>query len=331
MRSMLALACATGLSLSTPALANDSEAEWAVGGLVLKANGDISMDREDLFLSAEEVRVEYTYTNHARSDREVVIAFPLPALPRDDEWYDYVAVPDWDQLDFETRVEGEMVGYEVQDRALAGTRDVTGLVEEEGLPLEWYRDDGLIDRIRTLPAARREHLVKLGLLRQGNNGLEPAWRVQRHYLRVQTFPAGESVRVSHRYKPLIGGSVGGALMPGARDDPNWNALDEYKQQWCVDGHLLAGLDRRLKPSRPDHIVFYSETWLGYVLSTGANWRGPIKDFRLIVDKGSPDNLVSFCMDGVKKIGPTQFEVRKRDFEPENDLSVLILQFTEMEN
>ena len=44
----------------------------------------------------------------------------------------------------------------------------------------------------------------------------------------------------------------------------------------------------------------------------------------MVDKGEADNLVSFCGDDVKKIGQTQFEVRKSDYTPDGNLSVLIL-------
>ncbi|WP_182419623.1 DUF4424 family protein [Bartonella sp. HY038] len=39
--------------------------------------------------------------------------------------------------------------------------------------------------------------------------------------------------------------------------------------------------------------------------------GVIEDFRLIIDKGKPDALVTFCGDGVQKISPTQFEMRKK--------------------
>ena len=46
----------------------------------------------------------------------------------------------------------------------------------------------------------------------------------------------------------------------------------------------------------------------------------------MVDKGAPGSLVSFCMDGVRKISPTQFEVRKTNFEPQRDLSILIAEF-----
>jgi YARHG domain-containing protein/uncharacterized protein DUF4424 len=46
--------------------------------------------------------------------------------------------------------------------------------------------------------------------------------------------------------------------------------------------------------------------------------------RKLVDKGSPDNVVSFSGHGVRQISPTQFEVRVSQFTPASDLSVLIL-------
>ena len=55
---------------------------------------------------------------------------------------------------------------------------------------------------------------------------------------------------------------------------------------------------------------WSPVTLSYTLKTGANWSGPIGDFRLVVDKGSPRNVVSFCGTAVKKISPTRFEMRK---------------------
>jgi len=63
--------------------------------------------------------------------------------------------------------------------------------------------------------------------------------------------------------------------------------------------------------------------VSYILTTANNWASSIKDFRLVVDKGSPDALVSFCGKGVKKIGPTQFEMRATDFYPEHELEILI--------
>lgn len=52
--------------------------------------------------------------------------------------------------------------------------------------------------------------------------------------------------------------------------------------------------------------------------------GPIKDFRLVVDKGRPDRVVSFCLENLKRISPTAFEMRATDFTPARDLKVLTI-------
>jgi len=45
---------------------------------------------------------------------------------------------------------------------------------------------------------------------------------------------------------------------------------------------------------------------------------------MVIDKGDARNLVSFCANGVKKISPTRFEVRKTNWRPEQDLYILLL-------
>lgn len=320
--------------LSATANANDSEAEWALGGLAFKANDAISMDSEDLYLSAGEVRVDYTYTNHSGTDQTVLVSFPLPAFPNaENGWWDGASYPDWQFLDFRTTVDGREVAWEVVDRALVGGKDVTALVAAEGLPLRWWEDYELLDRIAALPPEEVARLVGLGLLGPDPEGYRshiPAWQAQRVITREQVFPAKATVKVSHRYTPQIGGSVGGLLHQ--LDDPDWaEQRAYYEERYCVDPHFLAGVKRRQaeaerKAAENDGFYGYGETWLGYVLSTGANWQGPIRDFRLVVDKGKPENLVSFCMDGVTKISPTQFEVRKKNFEPVHDLNILIVQW-----
>lgn len=319
--------------LATPSIANDSEAEWAIGGLTLTTNAAISMDKEELYISAREVRVDYVYTNHSPEDREVMIAFPLPRVPAADGFYDIWSMPNWDELEFTTTVDGVEVEYEVADRAMVGDRDVTAAVAAEGFRLFWFRDEGFTERLQDLPVADRDRLLAAGLLKADDDAeltgeiswVYPAWQVERSLVRKQLFPAKSGVSVSHVYRPWAGGSVGGMLYPAVRSEYP-DSMREYRDKWCVDENFLAGVDKKLGTGTEEDPVYYGETWLGYVLSSGANWAGSIKDFRLVVDKGDPDNLVSFCMDGVKKISPTQFEVRKADFEPTQDLDILILEF-----
>ena len=48
------------------------------------------------------------------------------------------------------------------------------------------------------------------------------------------------------------------------------------------------------------------------------------DFRLTVDKLNTETIVSFCGQEVKKTGPTTFEMRAKDYYPEQDLHILLV-------
>lgn len=318
------------LALAQPARANDSEAAVSIGGIELVANPHVSMDSEDLYISEKEVRVRYRYTNHSDKDLELTISFPLPAIrAADEEKYGYTALPDYSALGFETTVDGKPVALKVEKRAEVAGRDVTQRLAELGWPLDWITGSGEEPAfVRKLTADQLAAGVREGLLRREDHGMHfPTWDVVTHVTRKQTFPAHGTVEVTHRYAPMIGGSVAGSLFPAVRKD-----YSEHLKTYCIDQGFLAAFDRKVaaRMKDPDAPMAYSETWIGYVLSSGRNWRGPIGDFRLVVDKGKPENLVSFCMDGVKKISPTQFEVRRKNFEPSGDLEVLIVEWPSIE-
>jgi Domain of unknown function (DUF4424) len=61
----------------------------------------------------------------------------------------------------------------------------------------------------------------------------------------------------------------------------------------------------------------------YDLAGGAAL-APIKDFRLVIDKGKPDRIVSFCLDNLKRISPTTFEMRAANFTPNGMLKILLV-------
>lgn len=314
-----------------PVHANDSEAAINLGGIELVQNRDVSMDSEDLYISKDEVRVRYRYTNHSAKDLELTISFPLPPVKADDEAiYGDQAVPDFTKLEFHTAVDGKPVKFQLMKRAELKGRDVTQRLSQLGWPVEWITGSGDQPRfVGKLTAAEKAARVAEGLLRKTENGVHfPTWDVVTHVTRKQVFPAGKTVEVTHRYAPMIGGSVAGSLYPELRKEYPGNI-----KQYCIDNAFLATFDRKVAVQRknPDAPMAYSETWIGYVLSSGRNWRGPIKDFRLVIDKGKPENMVSFCMNGVKKISPTQFEVRRKNFEPKGDLEVLIVEWPSTED
>lgn len=137
--------------------------------------------------------------------------------------------------------------------------------------------------------------------------------VQVTYYWSQTFPAKKAVNIRHIYRPIVGGGVPHPLDIGMQD-----LLDDI---YCPDDGVRSAIERRKKAG---YSSVY-QTQVGYILTTGGNWAGgTIGDFRLVVDKGRTDSLVSFCGDNVKKIAPTRFEMRAKNYKPKKDLHVLIL-------
>ena len=321
------------LVVAVPAQANDSEAETSLGGLVLKQNDAVSMDSEDLYISEKQVRIKYRFTNHSNRDVKALVAFPMPPQPDDtDDFYEGNFVPDWNGLQFRTLVDRKPIALTIDERIEIDGRDVSGRLRELGLPLRWFEDYTWLDKLQKMDPEKLRSWQKEGLITASKNGWDwmPLWQAVTEISREQVFPAGKTIIVEHSYAPYAGGSVGGALHKQVRESAP-DILDHYKQRYCVDDYFLRGFDRRNNNRKNEggH-AFYGETWIGYILSSGANWRGPIKDFRLVVDKGSTKNLVSFCMDGVKKIGPTLFEVRKKNFVPKQDLNILIVEWHDLD-
>ena len=199
------------MATCAPALANDSTAETAAGGLVLTRNDAIDMVSEDLFVSAEQVRVRYVFRNRTAKDVRVTVAFPLPDRELKVEEYGDVAIP----ADFVTRVDGAPVKMRVERKAILNGRDLTAIVTGMGLPVV---ADDLGKRMDALPAAKRQQLERAGLAEvdeyDNGKGMErhlfPVWTVRESWYWDQNFPAGRDLRVEHDYKPGTGDSVGTA-------------------------------------------------------------------------------------------------------------------------
>lgn len=305
------------LALAAPATANDSTAEHAAGGLVLTRSADIDMVSEDLFVSATEIRVRYVFRNRSPSDIRTLVAFPMPDRNLAEEQEMDVAFPSG----FETRVDGRRVTMKAERKAMANGIDRSALLARLGLATDSGGE--ALDRLKPEDKAT---LMKLGLAEASEFGagpgseqhLAPIWTVKESWFWEQVFPAGRDLAVEHRYVPATGGTVDASLgFPEFRTSPDGRAMI---REYCVEPSFLAGLDRlrRRSPATPEQRV-------GYILTTGGNWRSPIGDFRLVVDKGAPANLVSFCAQGVRKISPTRFEMRRKNWRPDRDLKILIVQ------
>lgn len=315
--------------LATSAFANDSTAELATGGLVFVPNDNIEMRSEELTISAEEITVRYRFFNKSNDDVTVLVAFPMPEIKISDE-DDNISIPTEDPvniLGFTTVVNGQPVKTEVQQRAFVNGIDRTQLLTSMNIPLAPHlqatRD--VLDRV---PKGRWEQFVKLELaeIEESDDGKErhlaPRWALQTTHFWQQTFFAQAETVIEHRYKPSVGGSVQTMIGDPSAVKEDW--FEDYQRKYCMDQRFIDAAARAREQAKMESGSPFSEQRIEYILKTGANWAGPIRDFRLIVDKGDADSLVSFCGEGVKRISPTRFEMRATDFTPQRDLSILIL-------
>jgi hypothetical protein len=330
MKTAPIIAAALALGIAGPAGANDSTAELAAGGLVLTKTAAIEMRSEDLYISAKQVRVRYHFANTSAHDVTVTVAFPMPDITTEG-YDDMLAIPTQNPtnfLAFTTTVDGQPVKARLERKAIKNGVDRTALLRALNVPLAPHlaSTNRMLD---ALPQARKDELVKLGLAvvdEYDNTGkgmvrhLDATWTLKTTFFWSQTFPAGRDVMVEHKYKPAVGESAG--TQWGSTYFPKDAGYAKARTHYCVDDAFIASAARARGPQ--DLSPSFNEQRIEYILTTGANWKAPIGDFHMTIDKGEPANLVSFCGEGVAKTSPTTFEVRHMNYMPVREVSVLIL-------
>lgn len=333
-RMALAVAAALLVPVSAPraAFANDSVAHLATGGLVLSRTDAIEMRSEDLFVSTREIRVHYRFFNRTDRDVTTLVAFPLPDITAPSDENNFV-IPEPDQttnfVGFRTTVDAKPVAMRVEQRATALGVDRTDLLKSLSLPIAPHAAS-LPEKLAALPQKTLDELRELGMIDYDvydvGKGMErhvrPLWIAHTTFYWKQTFPAHKAVVVEHRYEPSVGGSAQSIVGSDYADDAS---MKDFTERYCIDKAFLRAAKRLQRQSAAsDNRMIVTEERLEYILKTGANWAVSIGEFHLSVDKGDPENLVSFCMDGVRKVSPTRFETTRKDFWPQRNLDILLL-------
>ncbi|EXL03739.1 DUF4424 family protein [Aquamicrobium defluvii] len=343
-KKLAGLALCALLSAIPPAHANDTTATLSAGGLEITASTDIAMEREELYLSTKDVQVSYLFRNMSTADIETRVAFPMPEVPFGP--IDNVVLPQPGKdnfVGFTVKADGEQIRPELHVRALSAPvdedsakpafpqgMDMTEAVLRAGLPVN-AGSESWKTTLSAMPEAKRKALVSEGLLYDGDaspDGWSPQWSMRETYHWQQTFPAGKAVKVEHHYRPVSGMS----FFTG--DAPDMETISAtFGKRYCLDQNGLAGVRRLLDKARSASAagkdgtyVFATET--EYVLRTGANWKGPIGDFRMTIDKLFPDAVLTTCADGIVKTGPTTFTVERTHFTPEHDVRFVVFRFGE---
>jgi hypothetical protein len=143
------------------------------------------------------------------------------------------------------------------------------------------------------------------------------WETRVQFYWTQHFPANGTVQVLHNYQPIVGGSY------IVRSDAGDLAVKPY----CGSAESLTQIreikSRITKKDEIDAVLL--ERRIQYILTTGNNWSGPIRRFRLTITKDSPEDILVTCMPGLKAVSATNYELTRTDFHPDTELTLLILQ------
>ena len=301
------------LLAAATAQANDSTGFVGTGGIQYLKNPHIEMQREDLYISQQQIRVSYTFKNNSAQAITETVLFPLPEIP---------ATPDGDFADtaglinsFRIWADGKAVKPQIHVRAFFETKDgkkadMTAKLKQCGLSdielmAPWTNKYDHEKASAKINACLTPQAAKLKL--KSDDDISDFWSAQIVYSWKQTFKAGKTTNIKHQYTPLLGGSF---LYP-----PLFEKGDEMDKAYCISDDLRRTL---ADPKRKMH--FYTQ--LGYILTTGANWAKPIGKFTLTIER-EPGQLVSLCWDkSLRKISPTVFRAEKTDFLPRKDLDII---------
>lgn len=331
--------------LAPPAKANDGFGGLSATGLTFGQTDAVAMEEEDLFISVDRVRVSYLFRNITDQDVTGEVIFPLPPIS-----VGAMLMSDWnlsedrdraDLVNFRAVVDGTEVPVTIDRIAVIEPpweesrptsaeydtpgRNVTAELARFGIPLS-PNPDTVFAKLKTMPRNLLLKMADAGLLEIYGDGPEyqpedlmPAWSIVLRYHWTQTFPAGKALRIDHSYDNLPPGGIFVWQHPPQED---W--LQDQRQRYCIDDATSRGIMRRLSADLRDGMVTGMSYNIRYVLRTANSWSGPISRFRLTLDKGSENHVISLCADGIRKAGPTTFVMEKRNFVPEEDLEILLV-------
>lgn len=308
--------------------ANDGIGAIGLGGVQFRKTEDISMEKEVLTISVDKVRVEYEFFNKTDKPIHETILFPMPFYK-----FDFGCSPEYSgQLQqFKVWVnDKQLIPFRTVTAKLADGQDVTTRLRKIGLTDEdiaEYRGvtSGCGDvQISGNYAASVKKLSEEKLATPAINEIPtPAWETAYVYHWDMTFPPKQIIRVAHEYRPFTGSvAMGYEFTTNKLDD----LFSKYENSVRISGDedycMTEGSIRLAKKIQERTNKPFVERVVKYVLTTGANWAGPIKDFTLNLKKRTSDEIVTLCFDGdFKKSDELTLSSHLKNFLPTKELEV----------
>jgi len=283
---------------------DDSNAEVTPTGLRFIKLNQVSVEREDLFVSKDKVEVSMIFKNNSNKDISTTIAFPIP-----DNRFSLAPPGETYFEDFSVEVDGHPLKYQTEVRAFAHGRECTKILRDMGISIQhfanFYGDS--TKQFSKLSARDKALLINSGIVEDQTGW--PQWIVKVKYYWPQTFPANKVVTIKHRYTPRPG------FQYLSSSDKAF-----LRTQACAGEDILTTIDK----SHSDKNIG-SAIWVSYILKSALNWAEPIKAFHLTIEKPE-DAILSTCFEHrFSKTSDNVFEETINNFIPKSDLSIFFIQ------
>jgi hypothetical protein len=331
------------ISMSGASRANMTTAVIGAGGLVPVKIDNISIEREDLYVSPKHVSVRYLFKNPTAADIHTPILFPLPPIDvyweSGDGFNATLQSKDGPAINVNVKVAGKPMNVLLRQRAYSRDGlEVTEKLRTNKIKL-LSRPGELEDSLKLIDQAAINEMARIGLIVKDdpNWGYLGNWTVVGEYIWTQVFPANSTIEVSIDYKPLTGGFFDrNIIIPNDTNtletekdfsvDRGYLARFPWDENYCFDKNTIKEIVNLPKDSMYEKSAYVS--WTRYILNTALNWRGPIEEFNLIVDKLHPQAVLAMCQLDLKtplrQIGTTTYEFKAKKFYPKINLSILVV-------
>ncbi len=296
---------------AAPAQTNVTARDAGAGGLAFVSDPAITIESQEIVLSAGEIKVTYGLRNTGAAGRTIMTVFQLPDLDAaliGDQPVRLANVQSPNFVAAAIVIDGSQPPVEVEQRALVLGLDVTALLTANQITLMPF-DKAAAAQLRRLPKAVRTDFLQRGIVRAEDERIEPNWALKTTAYWRQSFPPRKTVTIALTYKPVSATAVYDSAL-----------IETLKAAHCLDSTLEAAVTRRIAAQNGN----VSFSWLTYTPGTAASALGPARRLKLRIEKRDIGTIVATCRQGLRPLGPTTLEWTAQDYALEEEVHVLYI-------
>jgi len=302
-------------------------------------NANISRSSEEVILSRQAITIDESWMAPDPSQpAHVRFVLSLPELPsfttscvNADICAPVANSADANYFAVTAKVDGKPVDFNIVTKANANGHDITALLAHEHIPLmtDSKASQDALAKLKPEILAQWSNEKDGWVDNESTDAIYGGWSVTSELSFEADIPAGKTLSTEIKYQPSVGHGLGANFL-GHDEGANHTWVD-HKERYCLDDGFMKSARKMADAFKPYEWKGLWEKQIVFDLLSPVAGRTQAEDFRLVVDNGSTDDLVSFCGHVVKKLSATSWQVLPFDGEhgtPTKDFEVLFISKTE---